>query len=225
MADGQFANQQYVHLKIFGDDGGTEMPNACNNLAKALQMRDKYHTTRDDGEVPFDSGDTEYRMVNGIVMFRGQKSPPTPYSTYWEDVKELSKIIENGPCRSTCRARLKILDWKFHMYKILNSHLEERASSLHCGGGIYTTYKVDNSVRLSTAVEARELVSFIIDKTENEKDVVVSKGENGEAITMVWQRPALPCAHAPFSANLISTAFYTSRGCPRGMPLTLKKNS
>lgn len=124
------------------------------------------------------SGTSEaYKMVDGVVLFAGQKARPVSYTQYALDFKALQRIVEDGPCRSTCRSRLKILDFQFLMYTILNSLPEERWSTLNRGGGIYTTYKVDNSVRLSTCAGARELLSFIIDKAEHHGDDVVGAVE------------------------------------------------
>eukprot|EP00668_Euglena_longa_P003420 GGOE01004003.1.p1 GENE.GGOE01004003.1~~GGOE01004003.1.p1 ORF type:complete len:1457 (-),score=434.93 GGOE01004003.1:196-4566(-) len=122
----------------------------------------------------------QFKMVDGVVLFAGQKSKPVSYNQHASDFKALQRIVEDGPCRSTCRSRLKILEWQYIMYNILNSPLEERWCSLNRGGGIYTTYKVDNSVRLSTAAGARELLNFIIDKAVNHGDDVVNTVDRKE---------------------------------------------
>eukprot|EP00667_Euglena_gracilis_P000403 EG_transcript_403 len=126
------------------------------------------------------SGFDQFRMVDGVVLFAGQKTKPVSYNQYASDFKALQRIVEDGPCRSTCRSRLKILEWQYIMYNVLNSPLEERWCSLNRGGGIYTTYKVDNSVRLSTAAGARELLTFIIDKAINHGDDVVNTVDRKE---------------------------------------------
>eukprot|EP00906_Rhabdomonas_costata_P008327 RCo011867 len=125
-----------------------------------------------------------FEMVEGVVLYPGQKVKPQPYSVYFVDFNQLQAIVEDGPCRSSCRSRLTILEHKYTMYMNLNYELEERCSNLSSGGGIYTTHKVDNSVRLSTAMFARDLLSFIIDKAVNHGEDIVGATPEGEPLSL-----------------------------------------
>eukprot|EP00759_Apiculatamorpha_spiralis_P036438 PhF_6_TR36552/c0_g2_i2/m.53945/K01490/AMPD; AMP deaminase len=119
-------------------------------------------------------------QVDGIIRYQGQTTTIMPYTKFVEDIVNFQDLCESSTCQNACRHRLNILEEKYEIYKLLNTDLEESRDKLRHGGGVFgPLMKIDNSVRLSTAANAHELIQFIV-KTYHEKgnDVVMVQGQN-----------------------------------------------
>ncbi|KAJ9449103.1 AMP deaminase [Diplonema papillatum] len=190
----QSENVHYHRIDISNDgaQGGKEMQIAAEKVSAALDLREKYQNRLSGSG--FDDGshvlpNTKFWMDNGVVHFEGQKVHEISYEEYVADVRALFQTVENGPTKSICRNRLKILDEKYSIYIALNSELEENRDPARKGGGVFSNcVKVDNSVRLSTAMHPQDLLNYITDTYETSPDTEVGTskepGKEGEPITL-----------------------------------------
>eukprot|EP01062_Namystynia_karyoxenos_P028805 TRINITY_DN2175_c0_g1_i1.p1 TRINITY_DN2175_c0_g1~~TRINITY_DN2175_c0_g1_i1.p1 ORF type:complete len:1842 (+),score=601.91 TRINITY_DN2175_c0_g1_i1:806-5527(+) len=159
----------YHKVSITDDDGGPEMAKAAPMILGALEKRRMYQRCTTTGDalatpMPPSSEKPQFRMNDGVVQFDGQTVFPVPYQDYVEHVKGVYRTVEDGPCKTTCRNRLKILEEKYLMFNALNSELEESHCPYRKGGGVFAKCtKVDNSVRLTTAMHVQDLLDFIVD--------------------------------------------------------------
>ena len=183
---------QYHKVEISLDGaGGKETSISAQHLLKSLQVRKRFQD-RVEGTVDGMESEggkvaegTKFYMVDGIVCFDGETLAATPYDDYVTDFREVSAAVENGPTKSVCRNRLKILDEKYAIYIALNTELEENQCPIRKGGGVFSDcVKVDNSVRLSTAMHAHSLLDYMVYTFENQPNTVVGKNPDGTAITL-----------------------------------------
>ena len=181
---------RYYRVDISADDGGLEMGLACEKIVKALDTRDWYQQVISGitkGTLEAVKPGTPFKMVNGVCHFEGQQDFGLPgYSTYIKDVKTMFETIEHGPTKSTCRNRLKILDEKYAIYISLNYELEENTCPIRKGGGVFSNcVKVDNSVRLSTAMHPQDLLDYIVHTYETVPETVVGKTPEGKDMKLI----------------------------------------
>ena len=186
----------HYHKTEISQDGVTvrdlikkaESKKAAEQLTIALDIRTKYQDqvscTNQASEGRFVQPGTSYGMVDGVVHFEGEMLQEIPYSMYVADFDMVCKAVECGPTKSVCRDRLKIIDEKYAIYIALNSDLEENQCSLRKGGGIFSgCVKIDNSVRLSTAMHSHNLLDYMINAFETEPHTVVGQS-NGKPVTL-----------------------------------------
>eukprot|EP00906_Rhabdomonas_costata_P018325 RCo026762 len=199
---------EYHEVVIVGDNGGQEMENACVLLHDAIQLRAKYKPisplAEDEGsnvimgpelvvglpeaevcpamadfarqlEVPF-------AMFEGVMCYNGQTKFNVGYAQYKKDVEMVFNALEDRACKAACKARMTILRHKFQMHHILNDHYEGREQFLL--GDFYSTMKVDNSVRLATAMDCESLLKFMVDKIKDNGSDVVNI-VNGKPVTLI----------------------------------------
>ena len=184
----------YHRIIVDGDDGDSDYEKCCELIATCILIRARYKDIDkgqeelrlvEDGDPP-PGPTTELRMVDGVFCFGGQKTFPVEWKKYITDVKKIFSAIEDGPCLSTARSRLTILEEEFELYSLLNTRLEEDADPMRKGGGVFAhNTKVDNNVRLQTAVNAQQLVEYIIRTCSREqRSTLAGSGPNGEPVTL-----------------------------------------
>eukprot|EP01064_Diplonema_japonicum_P027334 TRINITY_DN3934_c1_g1_i1.p1 TRINITY_DN3934_c1_g1~~TRINITY_DN3934_c1_g1_i1.p1 ORF type:complete len:1503 (+),score=153.90 TRINITY_DN3934_c1_g1_i1:24-4532(+) len=170
-----------------------ELEVAAKRIMEALEIRERYQTVVNGvgsektlGKIP---SNTKFFMKDGVVTFEGC-IPTVDYDQYVKDVSTIFDTVENGPTRSTCRNRLKILDEKYAIYIALNSEVEENVCPMRKGGGVFSSCtKVDNSVRLSTAMHAQDLLDYIVKTYETSPNTVVSvKGAQKTTLKDVFDK-------------------------------------
>ena len=114
-----------------------------------------------------------YSMQNGVVQYEGQPQFPISYAIYLRHQDTLQRVIYDGPCRSACRNRLKILEKCYDMYKILNAELEEKICCNGDATDIYGAPKVDSHVPISTLMSAAQLIQFMKRKATEDGSKIV----------------------------------------------------
>lgn len=161
---------------IEGDDGGIEMRHACRNIHSVLALREKYKSI-DKGQRESTEKLTPpitLHVDDGVFHFSDQRTAIVPWEQFYDDVIQVMQVIQNPQCYATCKYRLQVLEEKFNMYKISNAELEEGVDRYRRGGGVFAdSTKVDNSVYLSSSVNAMSLLGHIQAVHERDADEVV----------------------------------------------------
>eukprot|EP00756_Hemistasia_phaeocysticola_P000054 Hpha_TRINITY_DN10038_c0_g1::TRINITY_DN10038_c0_g1_i1::g.83957::m.83957/K01490/AMPD; AMP deaminase len=174
-------------VRIVGDTGGTEMQEAAPSVQSAVDIRRKYTRqlwpqlpsfapvespveadspdTLDAQAVAGLSEDTRSRQAeDGVVLWSEQASALPTYEEWVCDLQAVHQAVEEGPARSSCKARLRLLETKVRMHSLLNDDLEEYAAAASGrsggGGALGSCVRVDTRTRLASAVQATDLVTF-----------------------------------------------------------------
>eukprot|EP00667_Euglena_gracilis_P000645 EG_transcript_646 len=174
----------YHVVDVIGDVGGTELAKCRAQLLEVLDLRQRYQRCRDEAPAdPPPSPTAPFAMEDGVVLFEGQRWRPIPFWQYARDIDTLQAVVEDGPARSACRKRLSILSRKCDLHRYLNGEKEDQLCS-QTGLDVFTAHKVDNSVRLATAMNAHDFTEFIKQKAESDADEVVVVEANGRPVTL-----------------------------------------
>eukprot|EP00906_Rhabdomonas_costata_P034779 RCo048916 len=129
----------------------------------------------------------EFQMVDGVMQYTGQPAScqPMPYRSYYADVRTVYLTVEDPACKRNCANRLEILEKKMEMHRVLNQDLESKGGKFEVGQpDIFESMKVDNSVRLATAMNCQSLLEFMISTCNSHGDDVV-KMEGGKPVTLL----------------------------------------
>eukprot|EP01012_Entosiphon_sulcatum_P012156 TRINITY_DN17591_c0_g1_i1.p1 TRINITY_DN17591_c0_g1~~TRINITY_DN17591_c0_g1_i1.p1 ORF type:complete len:1308 (+),score=190.02 TRINITY_DN17591_c0_g1_i1:456-4379(+) len=127
-----------------------------------------------------------YRMVDGVVEWSSQMAwqKPVTWREFRQDVERVLAVVKDSECITACRSRMSILRHKFDMHRILNDHYESKEQFLH--QDLFSAVKVDNSVRLATAMDCETLLRFMVDKARGAGggDIVATAPETGKPLTL-----------------------------------------
>lgn len=117
------------------------------------------------------------------VMVCADFKPTVTYAEHYKDFKKLKNLIWHAPTKAFCHTRLKLLDFKFSLYKALyaKNELAEQKSVQH--RDFYNVRKVDNHVHLSSSMNQKHLLRFIKRKLRTCGDEKVLK-VNGQELTL-----------------------------------------
>lgn len=178
----------YHRVVVEGDDGDADYLKAAEKLARALKMRDAYKDV-DKGQqeslADIDESKCVLEMKDGVFEVTGVQTTLVSWEKYIEDIKAIFDLLEVGPWLSVCRTRLTVLEEKFELYSLLNRELEEAHSVLDRGGGVHSRgVKVDNSVKLSTAMDARTLIDHIVQTARDNADETVKRDQDGHPMSL-----------------------------------------
>lgn len=143
-------------------------------------------------DATFKEEEWEYKTVDGIVVAHEvHQIPRLPKGMHrWEDfrqhVLELRAITDNIHVRNFAQRRLALLERKFVLHLAVNHSTEagstaERQSQ---NRDFYQATKVDNNVRMEAGMTARHLLSFIINKANNNADDIVAQEEGEKPKTL-----------------------------------------
>lgn len=96
------------------------------------------------------SGHT-YRCVNGVYQVFGpadaaQEHPlyaPGSVDAYYNDLRSVMRVVENGPAKTFCFRRLMLLEARFNMHMLLNENIELAACKRVASRDFYNVRKVD----------------------------------------------------------------------------------
>lgn len=181
----QVKEETMYRVVIDGDDGGVAIGQVFERIDAALSLRDKYKGTTTDQEratalverLPKDVAITVDK--DGIYQVTGhntwQFQKVQSWATFAADVEQLVLTVENTMCRKAAAHRLDIIEERSKMFFLLNTDLEERQSYRKGGGVFADVTKVDNSVRMSRAFNAHELLEFFVSCYNRYPNEVVSR--------------------------------------------------
>mmetsp|Transcript_10572 Transcript_10572/g.39371 ORF Transcript_10572/g.39371 Transcript_10572/m.39371 type:complete len:924 (-) Transcript_10572:840-3611(-) len=129
-------------------------------------------------ETPSPTTDESFYLRKGVMVCSKFK-PAVSYAEHYSDFKKLKNMIWHAPTKSFCHTRLKLLDFKFSLYKALHAknELSEQKNVQH--RDFYNVRKVDNHVHLSSSMNQKHLLKFIKSKlrTSGEERVLVVDGK------------------------------------------------
>ncbi|KAL7445514.1 hypothetical protein ACHAXM_011799 [Skeletonema potamos] len=134
---------------------------------------------------------SDFRRTNNLITVPSLES-------FVVDYQRLVEISSSGAMRSFSFQRLQLLDSAFKMHITINGSAEDEAQSGLLGTDFYRTMKVDNHIHLAAAASAKQFVSFVRDKLENEGDTVVM--EDGQTLKEVFSAAGLDSEHLTIDA-------------------------
>ena len=115
---------------------------------------------------------------------RRRISPKIPgVHEFYSDFDELLMISGDGPVRSFCFARLKLLEMRFRTHVQLNREAERDASANVPHRDFYNVRKVDTHIHHSACMNAKHLLRFIKHKLRFCPDEIVIH-RDGEFLTL-----------------------------------------
>eukprot|EP00667_Euglena_gracilis_P000451 EG_transcript_451 len=166
---------------------------------EALSPSDDLHDSTEESDFSFNTSlktepaqRTPYKRDfwmddDGIMRWRNPSPTPdlpVPYPEYFQDVRLVRLASENATCKRACRNRLVILEMKMEMHRIMNVEFEGKNGYHDHRPDIFAHMKVDNSVRLATAMNCQSLLDFIIEKARSCPDDVVNVDDRGQPVEL-----------------------------------------
>eukprot|EP01027_Heterolobosea_sp_BB2_P017564 GEZU01024866.1.p1 GENE.GEZU01024866.1~~GEZU01024866.1.p1 ORF type:complete len:611 (+),score=171.38 GEZU01024866.1:138-1970(+) len=125
-----------------------------------------------------------YMMKDGVMqVFANEEEAKKPdakplfsvisFAEHYQDFKKMDQIIYDGPTKSFCYRRLKLLELKFQLHTVMNE-AEELASQKEVPHrDFYNVRKVDTHLHLASAMNQKHLLRFIKKKLRTAANEVV----------------------------------------------------
>ncbi|XP_048449939.1 AMP deaminase 1-like, partial [Rhincodon typus] len=110
----------------------------------------------------------------GNLYKPGSLSYPN-HSEYTRDLKTLLEIISDGPLKTYCNQRLKILNSKFHLHLLVNEKKEFVDLLVASHSDFYNVAKVDTHIHAAACMNQRNLLQFIRKTYEQDLERVVQE--------------------------------------------------
>lgn len=169
----------------------------CRTLVQALALREKYvrafpdpwrdvpACTDGSSRPPYDPfhapvlAPAGYMVANldgvyGVRTAGGASVTHIPgVQEFFDDLATLTRISEDGPTRSFCFHRMRIVEARFGLHVLLNSTEELTAQKIVPHRDFYNVRKVDTHIHHSSAMNHKHLLRFIKKKLKAEGDVPV----------------------------------------------------
>lgn len=131
-------------------------------------------------------GEAEFGFVDGVLrVWRSGKQDERKFlyevissAEYFRDLDFLASVTADGPAKSFAWRRLKYLEGKWNLYKLLNEHRELEAIKKVPHRDFYNVRKVDTHVHHSASMNQKHLLRFIKAKIKRHPDdrVIVRDG-------------------------------------------------
>ncbi|KAL4488064.1 hypothetical protein ABPG72_009402 [Tetrahymena utriculariae] len=124
--------------------------------------------------------DTTLICQEGIIKYVKDGKVPVDYQKiptivdYVDDIFFILEMINNKVNKTICQERISLLKQKFQMHQTLNNAKELIDQKNIWGRDFYNTVKVDNHIHHSAAMNAQQLLKFILNKIDTEGDVSVT---------------------------------------------------
>lgn len=114
------------------------------------------------------ASEEEMNREGGVPLWK----PVAGVSDYYRDLTRLmEEVVAHGPCKTLSFKRLRLLEAKFEMHKILNNDKEKAEQKTVPHRDFYNVYKIDTHIHLSSAMNQKHLLNFIKRKLHVEPDV------------------------------------------------------
>eukprot|EP01028_Stygiella_incarcerata_P006747 TRINITY_DN273_c0_g1_i2.p1 TRINITY_DN273_c0_g1~~TRINITY_DN273_c0_g1_i2.p1 ORF type:complete len:900 (+),score=232.93 TRINITY_DN273_c0_g1_i2:78-2702(+) len=168
--------ESVVHLRAKGDD--TEPLNV--QLAPITLPHVKLGVEALQG-VSF-----SYTEGSPHVTFEGDAHPirhPPSFDQFFRDYRSLLRFCQQGPAKTVCYKRLKLLDQRFSMYDLIY-YEREIAEQKKVPRDFYNVRKVDTHVHASSAIPRRKLLRFMREKLQTDSDRHVFRDRDGKWLTL-----------------------------------------
>ncbi|CUG86083.1 AMP deaminase, putative [Bodo saltans] len=181
----QLQEGQMFKVVIDGDDGGVAMRQVFQRIDQVVGLRPKYRTDNaGKGSNTFTRPNPRSNIstVNGVYQISDHSVVSyytlQPWSVFATDVEVLRLAIGHTVCSRACAHRLDIMQERSRMFFLLNSDMEEKQHYRKSGGSFASTVKVDNSIKVSRAHNAQELLDFVLDCWHRHPDENVGKRDD-----------------------------------------------
>ena len=186
-----------------------EHERACQSIQEARELRQKYFgqggnkvqiETLQDDDIVFQFGkDGVIELYHLEDHYRDKNLIQVPtMDEFSEDYSRLVHLVNEGHMRSFCFQRLQLLSSTFRMHVTMNGPVEAQEQSNLLGTDFYRTLKIDNHIHAAAAPSARQFVTFVTNKLEEEPDVVVSK--DGKTLLEVFEDAGIEKEHLTIDA-------------------------
>ncbi|GAM17491.1 hypothetical protein SAMD00019534_006660, partial [Acytostelium subglobosum LB1] len=194
---------QRIILTNESDKEISEHSEVCLELIKAINLRNRYIYTpakiwKDDAPQsdkppynPFEanvddqqSSDHVFIPINGVYsVYKSQEdldqgSPAqfcilSTLNSYYRDINRMMQFCSDGPAKTYCFKRLRLLESKYNMHILLNDGAEilHQKSAPH--RDFYNVRKVDTHVHHSSSMNQKHLLRFIKKKLKDSPDETV----------------------------------------------------
>ena len=126
-------------------------------------------------------------VEHGIYRVESVENFDTELIDRQEFIKEytvLLKMAMDGPLKSFCYQRLKYLESKFQMHRLLNEMRESSAISSILHRDFYNVRKVDTHLHAASCMNQKHLLSFMKKKLSSCATVPVYKDNSGRVMTL-----------------------------------------
>jgi AMP deaminase len=120
--------------------------------------------------------------VEGEVVDKPHFAPPS-FSEFRADYEQVTRLTHWAPAKSFSYRRLKLLESRFQLHKILNSEVETGESKRVPHRDFYNVRKVDTHVHHSACMTQKHLLRFIKHKLKKHPGDVV-KTREGKPVTL-----------------------------------------
>ncbi|XP_078392740.1 AMP deaminase 1-like [Cetorhinus maximus] len=122
-------------------------------------------------------------MRNGIITLldsAGNLYTPASlhypdHSEYTKDLKSVLELISNGPLKTYCNQRLKILSSKFQLHLLVNEKKEFVDLQVASHSDFYNVGKVDTHIHAAACMNQKKLLQFICKTYERDSERVVQE--------------------------------------------------
>ena len=128
---------------------------------------------------------------NSDSLFRETSICSVPdLDKFLKDHHKICLLTADGPLKTFCYRRLQYLQSKFNLHSLLNDTKEIAAQKAIPHRDFYNCRKIDNHIHAAAAMNQKHLLRFIKSKLKNEPDMIVTKDENGEdmSLSAVFQK-------------------------------------
>ena len=181
----------------------------CEQLHKALELRSKYvHKLPEmyadkpaSPGMPFDpwnapmpepldaayvleSREGVYFAVNPETSEAVGGDVVPDKTEFSHDLAWLSATVNDGPVRSFAWRRLKLLEARYELHKLLNTDHELIEAKQTSHRDFYNVRKVDTHVHHTSSMNHKHLLRFIKHKLKSEPNTVVAVSEDGKEETL-----------------------------------------
>ena len=130
--------------------------------------------------------DVQFGLVDGVFQVWTDESRlthVTPSDEWFHDLDVLRSITSDGPAKSFAWRRLKYLEGKWNLYKLLNEYRESDFLKRVSHRDFYNVRKVDTHVHHSASMNQKHLLRFIKAKIKRHSDDVVLH-QGGKPMTL-----------------------------------------
>jgi len=203
------ATLSFTRSLIFYGAGAVthEHERACNAIQECRKLRQKYQgkvgTFRNSSALQ--QPDIAFRFGSeGVVELFSETNVETNLSKvptikeFRDDHYRLVELVNNGAMRSFCFQRLQLLSSAFRTHITINGPVEAQEQSNLLGTDFYRTLKIDNHIHAAAAPTAKQFVTFVSDKLENEGDTVVSS--DGKTLKEIFGNAGIDRDHLTIDA-------------------------
>eukprot|EP00484_Ammonia_sp_Unknown_P004505 CAMPEP_0197054918 /NCGR_PEP_ID=MMETSP1384-20130603/53193_1 /TAXON_ID=29189 /ORGANISM="Ammonia sp." /LENGTH=305 /DNA_ID=CAMNT_0042488283 /DNA_START=41 /DNA_END=954 /DNA_ORIENTATION=- len=121
-----------------------------------------------------------YHFEKGIMRITSENSglevfEEKAFDEYMADLQKVMDLVSDGPAKTMCYRRLKILQSRYTIHNWLNDNVEVLEVKSVPHRDFYNVRKVDNHIHHSACMHQKHLLRFIKRKLEEEPDTICFK--------------------------------------------------